>query len=196
MNTTQREHPAWAEQGKIHALAGEHVLALQYYRVAMQAAVQQGEPEVVFRHYLECSLESLEKSSAFKDVLAYCDKALEHYHSHPPQHLLSERDLAAIHQRRGLILTKLQQYDLAECAFEDALAAAQRGQVSLPLSSTILRWLQSGLTIRPERVQQEQTRCCYWSVRPDTVRKSLARPLPASVLHQSSPFAHANSSHR
>ena len=71
-------HLQIAETGKLAALRGDHRTALGHYREAIRIAVGSGAPEVFFRHYLEATLESLELSEAFDDVLAYCDRAIAH----------------------------------------------------------------------------------------------------------------------
>ena len=61
-------HHAIAERGKALALAGDHVDAMMHYREAMTLAVSGKAPEVVFRHYMDCSLGSLERMGEFGEV--------------------------------------------------------------------------------------------------------------------------------
>jgi len=173
-------HFGIAEYGKVCALRGDHVPALMHYRQAMAMAARQQAPEVVLRHYLECALESLEQMGAYDELLACCDRALDHYRERPPQSDLTMFDLASIHQRRGVTLLKKGDREAAARAFETASATARRANASLPLADTLLRWLQAQLTITPERLAEEQTRHKYRSVRADTVRASLAIPLPGA----------------
>lgn len=172
-------HAGVAEHGKVCALRGDHVSALRHYREAMSMAIRQQAPEVVLRHYLECSLESLEQMGAHGEVLAYCDRAIAHYGEHPPANALTHFDLATIHQRRGVALLKQGDRDGATQAFETAGETARLTQAALPLAETLLRWLRAQLTISPERLAAEQARHHYCSVRQDTVRPSRAMPLPA-----------------
>lgn len=179
MNPSTRQlHVGLAEQGKVHALAGQHKAALAHYREAMTLAVRAGEPEVVFRHYLECSLESLELLGAFDEVLAYCERAMAHYRTRPPEHELANRDLAHVHQRRAVVLLKRGQREAAQVD----LAACNRLQPgTMPLAATLLRWLTTGLHFDAARILTEQHRHQYFSVRHDTVVKERAIPLPAGA---------------
>src|SRR5215212_4391682 len=94
-------HMGIAEQGKVHALLGQHALALVYYRHAIHMAVQVQDPEIFFRHYLECVMESLEQMGSYTEVLAYCAKAIDFYTQNPPPNPLAQRDLAHIYERQG-----------------------------------------------------------------------------------------------
>jgi tetratricopeptide (TPR) repeat protein len=158
-------HLQVAESGRQAALRGDHLSALRHYREAMVMAVTAGDPEVFFRHYLEATLESLELMKAFDDVLAYCERALQHYSDHPPQHELAQLDLAAIHQRRGVVLLKTGQTDQARAALVCAVEVADRIGASLDLGRLLLRWLSRGLVVSPERVLKEQQRLGYFSMR-------------------------------
>jgi hypothetical protein len=174
-------HAGVAEHGKVCALRGEHVAALVHYRQAMSMAIGQRAAEVVVRHYLECALESLEHMAAHDEVLAYCDRAIEHYRARPPESALARVDLASIHQRRGIALLKLKRHDEAARALEAACATAQTAPAELPLSHTLLRWLAAKLTISAQRLAAEQARHRYFSVRPENVRPSRAVPLPGQA---------------
>jgi tetratricopeptide (TPR) repeat protein len=181
-NAGARLHMGIAEQGKVYALAGKHALALQYYRHAIHMAVQAGDPEIFFRHYLECVMESLEQMGAHVEVLAYCEKAVAFYGEHPPANLLEQRDLAHVYERQGAVLLKNGDKDGAAAAFEAALKAADGGSQALPLAQTLLRWTKSGLHVDANRVLAEQRRTHYFSVRGDTVDTGRAIRLPDDQL--------------
>lgn len=168
MNANQ--HLALAEQGKLAALRGDHQAALEQYRQAIKIVVQTRAPEVFFRHYLEASLESLELMGALDDVLSYCDKAVAHYDANPPLNQLAKLDLASIHQRRGVVLLKRGERDLAKVALGQALQCARDAEAQLELSQLLHTWLTKGLTITPDRVLREQRRLRYFSVRADALR--------------------------
>jgi tetratricopeptide (TPR) repeat protein len=162
-------HLQIAESGKLAALRGDHRTALGHYREAIRLAVGSGAPEVFFRHYLEATLESLELSEAYDDVLAYCDRAIEHYAANPPAHVLAELDLASIHQRRGVVLLKRSEVAPARAALEQAVAGAARIGVRFELAERVLDWIRRGLAVTVPRLLAEQRRLHYFSVRPDTV---------------------------
>jgi tetratricopeptide (TPR) repeat protein len=176
-------HMGIAEQGKVYALAGKHALALQYYRHAIHMTVQAGDPEIFFRHYLECVLESLEQMGAHAEVLAYCEKAIAFYGDHPPANLLAQRDLAHVYERQGSVLLKSGDKEGAAGAFETALRKAEGTGQALPLAQMLLRWTRSGLHVDANRVLAEQRRTHYFSVRGDTVDAGRAIKLPDDQLH-------------
>lgn len=169
-------HVGLTEQGKLHALAGDHRAALAHYREAMAMAVRAGEPEVFFRHNLECALESLELMGAYDEVLAYCDKALALYRERPPSHDVAVRDLAHVHQRRGVVLLKRGDREAARLALAEA-ARLQPG--GMPLAATLLRWIAGNLHLDAARILAEQHRHKFFSVRRDTVAPERAIPLPS-----------------
>ncbi|MDJ0840337.1 MAG: peptidylprolyl isomerase [Acidobacteriota bacterium] len=162
-------HLGVAEQGKLFALEGNYTAALTQYREAMRLSVSQKAPEVFFRHYMTCSLEALEHMGAFEEVLAYCDKAVDHFNNHPPQHDLARADLADTYQRKGIVLLKSGHVEAARKALQTACRLAERTDHTLPLATTVLRWLQAGLHVSGDRLLQEQERCHYFSVHPDHV---------------------------
>ncbi len=181
-------HDGIAEYGKVCALRGDHVTALLHYREAMSMAMREQAPPVVMRHYMECALESLEHMRAYDEVLAYCDRAIEHYRDHPPENALTHFDLATVHQRRGVVLLRRGARDQAAQAFEVACTTARLAEADLPLARTLLGWMRSQLTISAERLAAEQVRHRYCSVRPETVRPARAVPLPRHGDHVAAPL--------
>lgn len=178
-----RLHLGIAEQGKLHALKGEHGMALTCYREAIRMAVSTGAPEVFFRHYMECTLESLERMGSYPEVIAYADRAIAHYAMITPnseeQRALIRADLVSIHQRRGVALLKSGCVEESRAALEQALSLAREASISLPLSQTLLGWIARGFHVDPHRILMEQEARRYFSVRPDTVDRALAVPLPS-----------------
>lgn len=173
--STMPTHHAIAERGKIHALAGDHVTAMMHYREAMSLAVKQGAPEVMFRHYMECAIESLERMGEHEEVLGYCERAILHYQDRPPAHDLARLDLASVHQRRGIALLRKGDSDGAK----EALREAQRvlgGQQALPIARALLRWLDARMHVSSARLEAELERHRYYCVRRDSVSESRAVP--------------------
>ena len=175
-------HMGIAEQGKVYALEGDHSLALHYYREAMRMTVQAEAPEVFFRHYLECVMESLEHMMAYPEVLEYCERAIQFYQDNPPPNEVATMDLAHIYQRKGINLLKMGIQDEASVALQQALETARAvGKVTsktMPLAQTMLRWLRSRLHIDDQRMIAEQHRTQYFMVRKDTVEPEKAVRLP------------------
>lgn len=183
-----RLHRGLAEQGKLHALAGRHSRALAYYREAMRLAVERGEPAIYPRHYLECSLESLEAMGSYGEVAECCERMIA---EHGEGRRLSggeegegggeggdwvRRDLAHLHQRLGVARLKGEARDDARESLARALALADAK--ALPLAATLLRWIDGGLHINEERIAAEQRRRGYYTVRADRVERGLALRLP------------------
>lgn len=175
-------HMGIAEQGKAYALAGNHTLALAYYRHAMHMAVRAKEPEVFFRHYLECIIESLEHMGAYQEVLEYCAKAIQFYAEHPPPNPLALKDLVHVYERQGAVLLKQGEKEQAALAFEQAMVLLKGSGGVSPLIQNLLRWIKTGMHIEPRRVLAEQQRARYFSVRRDTVDPERAIKLPDEQL--------------
>lgn len=180
----RKHHIGIAEQGKVLALAGDYRGALMHYREAMAQAVRAAEPEVFFRHYLECSIEALELMGAYDEVLSYCERAIGHYQQHATsaeQAALAQRDLAHVYQRQGAVLLKQGRKPEARSAMQQALQL-QPGQ--MPLASSLLHWIDRNLHGDAARILAEQRRHGYFSVRNETVDRSraVAMPLPAAVF--------------
>lgn len=179
-------HMGLAEQGKVHALAGDHRMALLYYREAIRLAVAKKAPEVFFRHYMECMLESLEHSGAFEEVLSYCERALAHHdtlQARDPEHArLIALDRASVHQREGVVRLKTGDAAGARAALDQAVRVARGAQVDLPLAQALFGWVARGFHVDARRIDAELQRHGYFSVRPDTVDADKAIPLPAAHL--------------
>lgn len=162
-------HMGIAMRGKLYALEGNHPRALQYYRIAIRMTVQAKEPEIFFRHYLDCVMESLELTGALDDVLAYCDKAIALYADNPPPNPLATMDLATIHLRRGCVLLRGKDAAAARAAMKLAVDTARSTRGRLSLAETLLRWLDAGFSVDPARLLAEQQRGGYFSVQRDKV---------------------------
>ncbi len=179
--TTPQTHLGIAEQGKVHALKKEFEMALLHYREAMKQAVAAQAPEVFFRYYLQCSLEVLEHMESYDDVLAYCDKALRHYETNPPPNEIAHKDRIEIYQRQGVNLLKQGHRQAAQDAFNTAMVQAKALGMRVPLSEKLAQWLSRNWHIDRQRLQQEQERHRYFTVRPDTVDPNIAIPLPSHI---------------
>ena len=179
--TAAGAHLAIAEQGKVYALEGQHAAALAYYREAIRLTVQAGEPEIVFRHYLECVLESLERMGSYAEVLDYCDKAADLL-AGAPASAQTALELAHVHQRQGAILLKSGNREAAAAALRKAVELAAPQGFSLALANTLLAWIDRGLQVDARRVLAEQERANYFNVRRDTVDRARAVKLPNEQL--------------
>ena len=106
-------HLGIAEAGKVHALAGRHSEALRHYREAIRLAVAAKAPEIFFRHYSQCVLESLEKSGGDADIIAYCEAAETHYASLDADTPLHRKDRGATLERLdGVLVIRGHEHDL------------------------------------------------------------------------------------
>jgi tetratricopeptide (TPR) repeat protein len=172
-------HLRIAEAGKVAALAGNHAEALRHYREAIRLSVSTGAPDVFFRHYTQCVLESLERTGSYADVIEYCTRADEHYLSFDHLNPLQRRDHGATLERLGAVLLKAGRPDDALTVLQRAVQIAGSG--ALPLSEELVGWLRRGLRPDASRITQLQDLHRYFTVRPELVDASLATKLPASL---------------
>lgn len=172
-------HLGIAEQGKLHALAGDHQEALRHYREAIRLAVGSGAPEVCFRHYTQCVLESLEHMGAWGEVLEFCARVRAHYEAHPPPHELARLDLACAHEREGVVLLRRGDAAAARAALARAVELAGAGR--LPLAEELHGWLRRGMQVDARRLEQQQRRHRYYIVEREAVRPERAIQLPEAL---------------
>lgn len=178
MSARHHLHLGLAEQGKILALGGDHVEALRHYREAIRLAVSGKAPEVFFRHYTQCVLESLELQGSFDEVIRFCRDADQHYRGHAQLLPVQRRDHGAILERLGVVLLKQGQRDEGRTVLQEACRIA--GERALPLAEEVLAWMQRGLHVDARRLTGSQRRHHYFVVRSDQVDRRRARSLPAS----------------
>lgn len=170
-------HLGIAEQGKLLALKGDHQGALTHFREALRMAVSSQAPELFFRHYTQCVIESLEHMSAHQEVIDYCEKALEHYdgiEAQDREHLAKDR--ASFHERLGVQYLKLEDGEAARTELQKAL-----NLTASPLAQELLDWIARGWTITRQRLQQALQKHHYFVVRSDQVDPKRAIPLPQNL---------------
>lgn len=174
--TAMELHIGIAETGKIMALQGKHTDALTHYREALRLAVAMKAPEVFFRHYTQCTLESLEHTGSYDDIIGFCQGAIEHYQKIGTDTSITRRDHSSHLERMGLILLKSGDTDQAA---EKLAAALEMGEpANLPVATTVLGWLRRGITADARRITEVQKKHNYFTVRPDQVDATRARPMP------------------
>ncbi|SEG11188.1 tetratricopeptide repeat protein [Marinobacterium lutimaris] len=174
-------HLGVAEAGKCFALKGDHREALRHYREAMRLAVSASAPEVFFRHYCQCVLESLELTGQFQEVIEYCEKADAYYEQISSQKQapsqLHGRDHASILERLGLIYAKQGESEAAIACLEKARTLA--GSERLALTEQVYGWLRRGMVPDVARLTAAQRKHQYFTVRAEQVDARRARPLTA-----------------
>ena len=94
--------------------------------------MQAGEPEIVFRHYLECVLESLELAGSYQEVLDYCDKAIGLFFDQGVTG--AEAELAHVYQRQGAVLLKSGDREGAMRSLRKAVELGTAGDFSVALA--------------------------------------------------------------
>lgn len=171
-------HMGVAEQGKIYAVEGNHKLALVYYQTAINMTVQAGDPELFFRLYLESALESMEFLGLYEDVLDYCNRAILLYEENPPPNEFARLDFANIHQRKGIILFKMNQKEEAKVFLQKAIDLIKIEKTTFPLATKVLRWIQIGFHIDETRILSEQKANKYFSVTKENLRPDNAIKIP------------------
>jgi hypothetical protein len=141
------------------------------------------------RHYLEISLESLELLEEFDPVIEYCDRAIAPYAEHPPQSDVASLDLASIHQRKAVVLMKMEgtpsrrsdrpgARDAARQSLAQAIELADRIGARLELARLLQGWIARGFVVPADRITREQRRLRYFSVRSETMRPSAGSDSP------------------
>ena len=169
-------HIGIAEAGKMRAIAGDHTDALRHYREALKLAHGNRAPEVFFRHYSQCVLESLEQTGSHDEVIDFCENALAHFDTLESPLALHLRDQAAMLERYALNLIKAGRSSEALAPLEKAVSLTSRGD--LPIARTVLDWLRRGMQAAPHRIAQLQARHGYFCVTTDRVEPDRAIPLP------------------
>lgn len=169
-------HMGIAESGKLCAIAGDHNEALRHYREALRLAHSIQAPDVFFRHYIQCVLESLECTGAYGEVIEFCENALRHLEQIEKPLALHLRDRAATLERLAVNLIKAGRLEEARPVLDRAVAEAERGD--LPLARAVLDWMRRGMTPLPRRIEQLQAKHGYFTVTQDQVEPARAVPLP------------------
>jgi tetratricopeptide (TPR) repeat protein len=158
-------HLALAESGRNAALRHEHTEALRSYREAIKLAVAAKAPEVFFRYYTQCVLESLERTGSYDEVIAFCEEADAHHQSVNSTLPIHRKDHGSLLERLGIVLLKDGRRDDGREALERAVETA--GPRSLPIAEEILGWLARGYEVSAPRLTQLQERSGYFIVRRD-----------------------------
>ena len=177
--TPHEIHLGIAEQGKLMALKGDHREALRHYREAIRLAVSGKAPEIFFRHYTQCVLESLEHSESYDEVIRFCTDADAHYRKLNVTDDLHRRDHGSILERAGIVHLKAGRTEVGRAALEKAVQVA--GADVLPLAEEVLRWLSRGYAVDRARLHSAQQRHGQYVVRKEKVDKRIARQLPKRV---------------
>lgn len=169
-------HIGIAETGKLRALDGDHTEALRHYREALRLAHTTGAPEVFFRHYTQCVLESLENTGAHAEVIDFCENAIAHFEALAAPLDLHRRDQAAMLERYAINLIKSGRGEDARDPLEQAISFA--GPEDLPVARTLLNWLRRGMQPDLRRIAQLQTKHGYFTVTAQRVEPARAIDLP------------------
>lgn len=168
-------HIGVAEAGKLATLRGDHDEALRHYREAIRVAVSAKAPEVFFRHYTQCTLESLELTGDYAEIIEFCERADAHYRAIGTATPFQRRDRGSILERLGIVRLKSGDVEAARSALAAALDVA--GPDTLPIAKTVHGWLSRGLSPDLRRLTDLQKRYNYFSVRDGQVDASRARAL-------------------
>ncbi len=184
VSASHKIHLEIAETGKLLALKGKHTEALRYYRDALRLAVSSKAPEVFFRHYTQCVLESLELTGAYDEIISFCTDADAHYVSLNLSVGIHKRDHGSLLERLGLVYLKSGNAEAGQTALQKAQDIAGKG--ALPITEEILGWLKRGFTVNVARILSSQRKHKYFVVRPGQVDRKRARPI-SEVQHNTIP---------
>jgi len=159
-----RLHLNLALQGQTAALAGDHSEALELYREAINLAVSTRAPEVFFRYYTQCVLESLERTGSYAEIIEFCVAADQHHQTIEEPLPIHREDHASILERLGVAQLKAGERQNAHQSLTRAVEIATE---KLPVSTELLGWLNRGYQVDARRIDQLQEGHRYFVVRPD-----------------------------
>ena len=174
-NAVHDMHYGVAEQGKVLALKSRYEDALCHYREAIRLAVSIKAPELFFRHYTQCVMESLELIGAYSEVIEYCENVDQFFQKMPVKLPIHRKDHASNIERKAVNEFKIGQREAATEDFIKAIELSPKG--TLPLSEDLLNWLKRGLQPDVRRVVELQKKYNYFVVRKELVDVSRARPI-------------------
>jgi len=171
-------HIRIAEQGKLFSLDGNYGEALRHYKEAMRMVQQQEESDIFFQHYSQCTMETLELSESYDEVISFCEKYINF--------LDNKEDNAITKKHKAFVLQRQAVQHLLKGENEEAgqlLTVAQQliGKGKQPLSDELLSWVQRGYTVKKDQIQKLQQKHQYFIVRKDQVNEKLAMPLPENL---------------
>jgi len=172
-------HLSIAETGKLYALKGDHKEALRHYQEAIRLAVSSSAPEIFFRHYTQCVLESLELTHEFDEIIRFCLDAHDHYKKLNLNSTLHRRDHGSILERLGMVQLKKGDIEAGRASLESAQQTA--GEGILPATEEVLGWLMRGFTVDVTRLLQSQRRHHYFVVRAEKVDTARAKQLGTKI---------------
>lgn len=177
--------PALVEQGKLHAIGGEHEVALLYYRAALQMTTgMDNKSRLLARYYAECALESFEHLKDYERIFAYCRKALAYYKTNPPSDHVAWKGVACVHQRKGVVSYKSGDREGARETLRTAANVCREQGLYLPVVEILFQWILSGLEVEAKPLEKMLLQYGYYSVTRQTVRTVGAKPLPPEVLQR------------
>ena len=168
-------HYAIAEHGKLLALKRDYKNALTHYREAIRMAVSSKAPEVFFRHYTQCVLESLELTGGHAEIIEFCVNADAHYSTLNLSSHLHLRDHASVLERKGINEIKAGDQETGVQTLKSAQDMA--GKKDLPLTDEVLEWAVRGYTIDTARLLSIQRKHNYFVVRRNQVNEKRARSI-------------------
>ena len=180
-NTIHDLHFSVAETGKLHALKGDQKQALTHYREALRLAVSSKAPEVFFRHYTQCVLESLEMTEAYDEIIKFCQEADTYYQELELDNSFHNRDHGSILERLGMVQLKKGEHKAGHDSLMRARETAGVGVLSL--TEEILGWLERSFSLDSCRLLNSQRLHNYFVVRPEQVDRKRAEQL-AKIMSQ------------
>jgi tetratricopeptide (TPR) repeat protein len=175
IQTKERMHFGIAERGKIHFLEGNHREALRHFQEAIQMSVKNSSSDIFFQHYTQCVMESLEYLGHHNEVISYCEKLCEFLKEKDMEETIIRKNYATTREKMGI------QYLLKE-EKEEAMAllkeATELMDKKMPLSNTIIGWINRGYNVSEKQIRDAQHKHEYFAVRKDCVNPEMAIDLP------------------
>ncbi len=178
MNDSNTLHIRLAEQGKIYSLEGNYTEALRHYKEAMRLVQLNNDSDIFFQHYSQCTMEALEQSESYDEVISFCEKYIQFLEEKEEDELIKKHK-AYVLQRQGVQYLLKGENDTAK----DLLSLAQKiiGRGKQFLTDELLSWVQRGYTIRKEQIEKLQEKHNYFIVRKDQINEKLAMKIPENL---------------
>ncbi len=176
----QHMHFRIVEQGKIHALEGNHSEALRHYREGIRMCETEIGADFFFQHYGQCAMESLELMGAHQEVISFCEKTLAFLDDKKEQSDYLKKYYANIAERAAIQFLFLE--DKAEAIHHFNEVKQLIGLKKQPLTAQLLTWAQRGYTITKKQLTDTQKRFGYFIVRKENIKPEIAVQLPEMAM--------------
>lgn len=168
-------HLGIAEKGKLYALEGNYKEALRHYKEAIRMTQNKPQGELFFQHYVQCTMEALELSGAYDEVISFCEKFLDLLEEKGNDELILKYKAEMLQRMAIQFLLKDDKAE-AEALFKTAQKIVGTGK--LKLTDELLNWILRRYTLSKKQISDLQKKYNYFIVKKENVRPEIAVELP------------------